>query len=68
MNMGNINAVVTYETADAGRIAIIAMDNPPVNALGHALRSGLVAAIEKARGDGAAHSEVCGQMGWGYFG
>ncbi|WP_114913882.1 3-hydroxyacyl-CoA dehydrogenase NAD-binding domain-containing protein [Acidibrevibacterium fodinaquatile] len=47
--MGNINAVVNYETTDGGAIAIIAMDNPPVNALSHALRSGLVAAIEKAR-------------------
>ncbi|MGC8523970.1 MAG: 3-hydroxyacyl-CoA dehydrogenase NAD-binding domain-containing protein [Acidibrevibacterium sp.] len=51
--MGNINAVVTYETTDGGAIAIIAMDNPPVNALSHALRSGLVAAIEKARDSGA---------------
>jgi 3-hydroxyacyl-CoA dehydrogenase len=49
MIMGNINAVVNYETTDGGAIAIIAMDNPPVNALSHALRSGLVAAIEKAR-------------------
>jgi 3-hydroxyacyl-CoA dehydrogenase len=48
MIMGNINAVVNYETTDGGAIAIIAMDNPPVNALSHALRSGLVAAIEKA--------------------
>ncbi len=51
--MGNINAAVSYESADGGRIAIVSMDNPPVNALGHTLRSGLVAAIEKARDDAA---------------
>ncbi len=51
--MGNINEVVNFETADDGRIAVISLDNPPVNALGHALRSGLVAAIERARDDHA---------------
>jgi len=47
--MGSINAVVDV-TRD-GDVAVIAMDNPPVNALGHALREGLVAAFESLRGD-----------------
>ena len=36
-----------------GSVALIAMDNPPVNALGHALRAGLMAALDELRGDSA---------------
>jgi 3-hydroxyacyl-CoA dehydrogenase len=34
-----------------GDVALIAMDNPPVNALGYALRSGLMQALEQLRGE-----------------
>ncbi len=44
--MGNINAVGRTWTRD-GDVAVIAMDNPPVNALGNALRSGLVQALDQ---------------------
>jgi enoyl-CoA hydratase/carnithine racemase len=36
-----------------GRIAVLMLDNPPVNGLGHALRSGLVAALDAAESDAA---------------
>ncbi|HHX91879.1 MAG TPA: 3-hydroxyacyl-CoA dehydrogenase [Paracoccus sp.] len=36
---------VTYETE--GEIALIRIDNPPVNAVGHAVRAGLMAAFER---------------------
>ena len=34
-----------------GRVLVLAMDNPPVNGLGHGVRSGLMAGIEEALGD-----------------
>jgi 3-hydroxyacyl-CoA dehydrogenase len=45
--MGSINAVVDLVRDD--EIAIITMQNPPVNALGHALREGLLAAFASLR-------------------
>ncbi len=41
--------VVRY--ALKGRVAVITVDNPPVNALGHAVRQGLVAALDRAQAD-----------------
>ncbi len=43
--MGNVNAVV--DLAMDGDVAVIAMDNPPVNALGHALREGIILALSQ---------------------
>jgi 3-hydroxyacyl-CoA dehydrogenase len=34
-----------------GAVAVIAMDNPPVNGLGHELRSGIVAGLDQAAAD-----------------
>jgi 3-hydroxyacyl-CoA dehydrogenase len=34
-----------------GRVAVIAMHNPPVNGLGHALRSGIVDGVRRAEAD-----------------
>ncbi|HEY8554628.1 MAG TPA: 3-hydroxyacyl-CoA dehydrogenase NAD-binding domain-containing protein [Burkholderiales bacterium] len=34
-----------------GAVAVITLDNPPVNGLGHALRSGIVAGIDRANAD-----------------
>jgi 3-hydroxyacyl-CoA dehydrogenase len=34
-----------------GAIAVIVLDNPPVNALSHAVRAGLLAALQQARAD-----------------
>ena len=42
-------AAVAYDKQ--GNIGIIAIDNPPVNALGHAVREGLQAALAKATAD-----------------
>ncbi len=42
---------VKYHVQDD--IAVITINNPPVNALGHAVRAGLVAAIERAEADNA---------------
>ncbi len=41
-----MSSPVTYR--EAGRIAIITADNPPVNALGHAVRQGLVDGLRQA--------------------
>src|SRR5574340_1064835 len=41
-----------------GRVAVITLNNPPVNGLGHELRSGIVAAIDRAEADPAARAVV----------
>jgi len=48
--------VVGYEIA--GRVAVLTIDNPPVNALGHAVREGIVAQMERAAADGDADAIV----------
>ena len=40
---------VTYERD--GQIAVITIDNPPVNALGQAVRAGLMAALDRFEAD-----------------
>ena len=45
--MGSINAVVDLQ--QDGDVAVIVMDNPPVNALGNALRTGLMQALDQVR-------------------
>ncbi|MBV9756860.1 MAG: enoyl-CoA hydratase/isomerase family protein [Alphaproteobacteria bacterium] len=52
--MGNINPVVDLRLEDGGRVSVITMDSPPVNALGQRLREGLVQALTAARENGAA--------------
>jgi len=49
-----VSQVVTVESRDD--IAIITLDNPPVNALSTAVRKGLLAAIEKA--DAGSHKAI----------
>ena len=44
--MGSINAVVDMQLD--GDVAVVVMDNPPVNALGHALRTGVMQALAAA--------------------
>ena len=43
--------MAVVETLRQGEIIVIRMDNPPVNALGHALRLGLEKAFAEANGD-----------------
>ena len=47
---------VRYETVDD--IAVITIDNPPVNAISHAARRGCVAALERLAADEAARAAV----------
>ena len=57
--MGSINAVVDVRHQDG--VAVVAMDNPPVNALGIALRTGLMQAMQQLRGDPSVKAVVlCG--------
>ena len=39
-------------------MAVITLDNPPVNGLGHATRTGVVAGIERANADAAVAAIV----------
>ncbi len=49
--MGNVNPVV--DLRHEGEVAVIAMDNPPINALGQVLRDGLMQALAQARASDA---------------
>lgn len=50
-----------------GDVLIVLSNNPPVNALGHAVREGLVAAIEQAEADDAVHAVVILCQGSTFF-
>ena len=45
--------MAVVETERQGDVAVIRMNNPPVNALGHALRTGLETAFGEANADPA---------------
>ncbi len=51
-----MSEVVGYEVE--GRVAVIAVDNPPVNALGHAVREGIIARLDQAAADDAVDAIV----------
>ena len=54
--MGNINACVDLRRE--GEIAVVTVDNPPVNALKHEVRAGLVEGLRQARDDDALEAVV----------
>ena len=47
---------IRYDLRDS--VAVIALDNPPVNGLGHAMRTGIVEAVERANADPAVAAIV----------
>jgi 3-hydroxyacyl-CoA dehydrogenase len=51
-------ATSVVATRTDGDVALILMDNPPVNALGHALRAGILHALEAALADPAVRAIV----------
>ena len=54
--MGAINAVTDLSVADG--IAIITLNSPPVNALSHAVREGIVNSVQQAVADAAVKAVV----------
>ena len=54
-------------TRKHGDVLIVTSNNPPVNALGHAVRQGLVAAIEEAEADDAVNAVVIACEGQTFF-
>jgi 3-hydroxyacyl-CoA dehydrogenase len=54
-------------TRKHGDVLIVTSNNPPVNALGHAVREGLVKAIEEADGDDAVKAVVIVCQGQTFF-
>jgi len=56
----------TYATR--GAVAVITLDNPPVNGLGHGLRSGIVAGLDRAAADPAVKAVVLLGAGKGFSG
>src|SRR5687768_18421986 len=51
-------AMSPISTRKHGDVLIVTSNNPPVNALGHAVREGLVAAIDQADADDAVKAVV----------
>ena len=51
-----------------GKVAVITMDNPPVNGLGHATRSGLTSGLERAESDPAVLAIVITGAGRAFSG
>jgi 3-hydroxyacyl-CoA dehydrogenase len=60
-----INEVTSYETE--GRIALVVVDNPPVNALSAAVRQGVAQGVETALGDPAVGAIVLACAGRTFF-
>ena len=46
-----------------GEVAVITIDNPPVNALSHAVREGLLKSVERFQGDSKAKAAVLAATG-----
>ncbi|MGA8760533.1 MAG: 3-hydroxyacyl-CoA dehydrogenase NAD-binding domain-containing protein [Stellaceae bacterium] len=70
--MGNINSSVDLRreaaSAEAGAaIAVIMVDNPPVNALKHEVRAGLAEALRKVRDDALVEGVVVACAGRTFF-
>src|SRR5712671_7824246 len=63
--MGNINACVDFRRE--GEIAVVTVDNPPVNALKHEVRAGLVEGLRQARDDDALEAVVIACAGRTFF-
>src|ERR1700746_344296 len=63
--MGNINASVDLRRD--GEIAIVTVDNPPVNALKHEVRAGLAEALRRTRDDAAVKAVVIACAGRTFF-
>ncbi|HEY8242985.1 MAG TPA: 3-hydroxyacyl-CoA dehydrogenase NAD-binding domain-containing protein [Casimicrobiaceae bacterium] len=51
-----------------GRVAVIALDNPPVNGMGHETRSALVAGLDRANADAACDAIVVTGAGKAFSG
>ncbi len=70
--MGNINTSVDLRREDASAesragIAVITVDNPPVNALKHEVRAGLAEALQQVRDDPSVEGVVIACEGRTFF-
>src|SRR6266852_7205400 len=57
---------LSFEARDG--VAVLKLDNPPVNSLGHELREALVAGLERANADSAIDAIVLMGSGKGFSG
>ena len=63
--MGNINASVDLRRD--GEVAVVTVDNPPVNALKHEVRAGLAEALQRAKDDESTTAVVIVCAGRTFF-
>src|SRR3954449_13633802 len=54
--MGSVNP--SSDLAHDGDIAVVTIDNPPVNALKHEVRAGLIEAFQRVRNDAGVKAAV----------
>ena len=54
--MGSVNPSI--DLAHDGDIAVVTIDNPPVNALKHEVRAGLIEAFQRVRNDAGVKAVV----------
>jgi len=59
-------APVSY--AVRGAVAVVTLDNPPVNGLGHEVRAGIVAGLDRAAADPSVKAVVLAGAGKGFSG
>ncbi|MGW6397673.1 3-hydroxyacyl-CoA dehydrogenase NAD-binding domain-containing protein [Streptomyces sp. NPDC055134] len=66
MNTVSLSETVRYGTQDG--VAVIVLDDPPVNALGHSVRQGIAAALDRAGEDSGVRAVVIAGSGRGFCG
>ena len=54
--MGSVNPSI--DLAHDGEIAVVTIDNPPVNALKHEVRAGLIEAFQRVQNDAGVKAAV----------
>ena len=61
-------AIIGARYDQHGRVAVVTLDNPPVNGLGHAARSAIMAALDRANGDAGCDAIVITGAGKAFSG
>src|SRR5919205_128723 len=55
-NMGSVNPSI--DLRHEGEVAVVTIDNPPVNALKHEVRAGLIEAFQRVKNDAGVKAAV----------
>jgi len=64
----DLEAIIGARYEQDGRVAVLLLDNPPVNGLGHAVRAGIVANLDRANADAGCDAIVITGAGKAFSG